>query len=29
LLHFDREVHKVAVAEPKIADAMVISPQES
>ena len=28
LLHFDREVHKVAVAEPKIADAMVISPQE-
>jgi pilus assembly protein CpaC len=28
LLHFEREVHKVAVAEPKIADAVVVSPQE-
>ncbi len=28
LLHFDREVQRVAVAEPKIADAMVVSPHE-
>ena len=28
LLHFERDVHKVAVAEPKIADAVVLSPQE-
>jgi pilus assembly protein CpaC len=28
LLHFEREVQKVAVAEPRIADAVVVSPQE-
>jgi len=28
LLHFDRDVRRVAIAEPKIADAVVVSPQE-
>ncbi|MBI4873206.1 MAG: pilus assembly protein N-terminal domain-containing protein [Acidobacteria bacterium] len=28
LLHFDRDVQRVAIAEPKIADAVVVSPQE-